>query len=244
MKKSLLMFAVLFAFAAIPAVAQTPPGPPKVLYIVREDIKPGMMPAHTKHSATFASIFGRLQTPNHRIALVPVAGNENEVVYITGAESFAQLEEMLNSTDKKMGAATGNTRAELERLQGEAPQMHSAMRDMLTVYRPELSFNPGIELPKMRYFAVTTVRVKPGHDAQYADFVQKIVNVARDKAKVDMLHIAVFQVISGAPGGTYLVFRPMKSLGELDQQVNLKVRAAMSDDMRKDADKAYADAVM
>ena len=36
----------------------------------------------------------------------------------------------------------------------------------------------------------------------------------------------------------------MKSLGELDDPVNMRVRAAMSDDMRKDADKSYADAVM
>ena len=244
MKKSLLMFAALFVFAAIPALAQTPPGPPKVLYIVREDIKPGMMPAHNKHSANFATIFSRLQTPNYRFALVPVAGSENEVVYLTGADSFATLEGILQATDKKMGAATGSTRVELERLQGEAPQLHAAMRDILAIYRPELSFNPGVALPKMRYFSITTVRVKPGHDAQYAEYVQKIVNVAREKAKVDMFHAAVFQVISGAPGGTYMIFRPMKSLAEMDEPINMRVRAAMSDDMRQDADKTYSDAVM
>jgi len=244
MKKSLLMFLALFVFAALPAVAQTPPGPPKVLYIVREDIKPGMMPAHNKHSAHFATIFNQLQTPNYRFALVPVAGSENEVVYLTGADSFAELEGILQATDKKMGAATGSTKAELERLQVETPQLHAAMRDMLAIYRPELSFNPGVVLPKMRYFSITTVRLKPGHDAQYAEYIQKIVTVAREKAKVDMLHIAVFQVISGAPGGTYMIFRPMVSLAELDQPLNMRVRAAMSDDARKDADKIYADAVM
>ena len=244
MKKSLLMFLALFVFAALPAVAQTPPGPPKVLYIVREDIKPGMMPAHNKHSAHFAAIFNQLQTPNYRFALVPVAGSENEVVYLTGAESFAELEGILQATDKKMGAATGSTKAELERQQIETPQLHAAMRDMLAIYRPELSFNPGVVLPKMRYFSITTVRLKPGHDAQYAEYIQKIVTVAREKAKVDMLHIAVFQVISGAPGGTYMIFRPMVSLAELDTPTNMRVRAAMSEDARKDADKIYADAVM
>ena len=246
MKKSLLMLLVLLSAcsAALAQATPAPPGPPKVLYIVREDIKPGMMPAHTKHSAHFVSIFGKLQTPNFRIALVPIAGNENEVVYLTGAESFAQLEGVLQATDKKMAAATGVTRVDLNNLQGEAPQMHNAMRDMLTVYRPELSFNPGVPLPQMRYFNITTVRLKPGKDAAYADYVQKIVNVARDKAKIDNLHIAVFQVVSGMPGGTYLIFRPMKSLGELDAQVNTRVRAAMSEDMRKDADKTYNDAVM
>jgi hypothetical protein len=247
MKKSLLMLIVLIVLSACSAVlAQTPPAhsPPKVLYLVREDIKPGMMPAHNKHSASFATIFGRLQTPNYRIALVPVAGSENEVVYLTGADTFAELEGMLQATDKKMGAATGTTRADLTRLQGEAPQLHAAMRDMLAIYRPELSFNPGVVLPQMRYFTITTVRLKPGKDAEYAEYVQKIVNIARTKAKVDNLHAAVFQVISGTGGGTYMIFRPMKSLGELDDPVNMRVRAAMSDDTRKDADKTYSDTVM
>ncbi len=247
MKKSLLMIVLIVLTAYSAVIAQMPPasaGPPKVLYIVREDIKPGMMPAHTKHSANFVSIFGKLQTPNHRIALVPLAGSENEVVYLTGADTFAQLEGILQATDKKMGAAAGATRSDLTRLEGEAPQLHSAMRDMLAVYRPELSFNPGVVLPQMRYFNVTTVRLRPGKDAQYAEYLQKMVNVARDKAKVDNLHIAVFQVISGTGGGTYLIFRPMKSLAELDTPINMRVRAAMSDDMRKDADKTYSDTVM
>jgi hypothetical protein len=248
MKRSRLIFLVLVVVSACSAVAaQTmpaTPGPPKVLYIVREDIKPGMMPAHNKHSASFATIFGKLQTPNHRIAMVPLAGSENEVVYLTGADTFAQLEGMLQTTDKKMGAATGAIRTDLTRLQGEAPQLHAAMRDMLAIYRPELSFNPGVVLPQMRYFNMTTVRLRPGKDAAYAEYIQKMVNVAREKAKVDNVHLAVFQVISGTGGGTYLIFRPMKSLGELDDPATMRVRAAMGDDMRKDADKAYNDAVM
>jgi hypothetical protein len=248
MKKSLLMFVVLFlASTGSAVIAQTPPathGPPKVLYLVREDINPGMMPAHNKHSASFATIFGRLQTPNHRIALVPVAGSENEVVYLTGADTFAELEGMLQATDKKMGAATGTTKSELARLQGEAQQLHAAMRDMLAIYRPELSFNPGVVLPQMRYFTITTVRLRPGKDAAYTEYIQKVMNVAREKAKVNNVHLAVFQVVSGTANGTYLIFRPMKSLGEMDDPVGMRVRAAMGDDMRKEADKTVSDAVM
>ncbi|HZE64908.1 MAG TPA: hypothetical protein VE056_13575 [Pyrinomonadaceae bacterium] len=246
MKKCLLMLIVLVS-ACSAVIAQTPPtmhGPPKVLYIVREDIKPGMMPAHNKHSANFATIFAKLQTPNHRLALVPVAGSENEVVYLTGADTFAELEGILQATDKKMGAATGTTKAELARLQGEAPLLHAAMRDMLAIYRPDLSFNPGVVLPQMRYFSITTIRLRPGKDSEYSDYIKQLMNVARDKAKVDNVHLAIFQVISGTAGGTYLVFRPMKSLGELDDPAAMRVRAAMSDNMRKDADKTVSDTVM
>ena len=108
MKKSLLFVVVVTLLSAFTqAFAQEPAmqGPPKVLYIVREDIKPGLMEAHSKHSASFASIFKALDTPNHRIALVPVAGSENEVVYITGADSFKEVEEILKGTSKRWPAS-------------------------------------------------------------------------------------------------------------------------------------------
>ena len=240
MKKSLLVVFVLLV-ASLPLLAQE--GPPKVLLIVREEIKPGMMLTHGRHSAEYASIFAKLQTPNERIALIPVAGNENEVIYLNAAQSFAEIEKINQDTDKKMAAVNASMQSQIDRLNKEAPELHSAMRDMLAVYRPEMSFNPGVNISQMRYFSVTTIRIRPGHDAQYLDYVQKLVNVARGKAKVN-LHLAVFQIISGAPTGTYLAFRPMKSLSELDEAVGPKVRAAMSDDQKKDADKAVGEAVM
>lgn len=247
MKKSLLFIAVTLLISAFSQVfAQEParmPGPPKVLYIVKEDIKPSMMAAHNDHSAGFARIFRTLGSPNHRIAMVPIAGSENEVIYITGAESFAQLETILNTTDKKMAGVSGNTKAELDRLNKEAPMLHAGMRDMLTLFRPELSYNPGVDIRTMRYFSITTLRVRPGHDAQFAEYAQKLISVAR-KAKVENYHTAIFQVISGSPGGTYLLFRPMKSLSELDDPVGMKVRAAMGNDERKDLDKEAGEVYM
>jgi len=242
MKKSLLLCFLCLAVACITVVAQE--GPPKVMLIVREDIKPGMMPIHNRHSAEYAAIFAKLQSPNHRIALVPVAGSENEVLYLNPAQSFAEVEKMNQDTDRKMSAVNASMQPQIDRLEKETPTLHTAMRDMLAIYRPELSFNPGVPIAQMRYFSITTIRIRPGHDAQYAEYVQKMVNVARQKAKVDSLHLAVFQIISGAPGGTYMVFRPMKSLSEMDEPINMKVRAAMGDDMRKDADKTVSDAVM
>ena len=242
MKKSLLFIVAVVLLSAFSSVfAQDPP---KVLLLVREEIKPGMMGSHTRHAAEFVSIFNQVQSPNHRIALVPFAGSENEVLYVTAGESFAEIERMNKETDRKMSTLNGNWKVKMDALDKEAPSLHAAMRDMLAVYRPEMSFNPGVNIPQMRYFSITTIRVRPGYDAVYSDYVQKIINVARSKAKVDNLHIALFQVVSGAPGGTYLAFRPMKSLAEMDDQIGARVRAVMSDDQRKDADKAVREAVM
>ncbi len=243
MKKSLLFCLVVILLSAFSQVfAQD--GPPAKVLLVREDIKPGMMGTHNKHSANYAGIFRKLRTTNYRFALLPVAGSENEVLYINPLESFAQLESTVADTDKKMSSLTGSMKAESDRLDKEASILHNGMRDMLGILRPELSFNPGVDISKMRYFSVTTVRIRPGQDAQYAEYIQKILNVARQKAKADNLHLAAFQIISGTQAGTYMFFRPMKSLAEMDDPIATRVRAAMGDDMKKDADKAAADSIM
>ncbi len=246
MKKSLFLFAlVLLVSVCSPALSQVlgQMGPPPVLLIVREDIKASKMPAHSKHSASFAQIFAKLQTASHRIALVPVAGSENEVVYITPAGSFAEVERMQQDTDKKMSGASGAIKAELDRLAKEAPDLHSAMRDLLAVYRPELSYNASVNIGQMRYFAITTVRVRPGQEDIYAEYVRNLANAARDKVKAE-LHIAAFQVIAGSPSTTYMFFRPMKSLAEYDLRIGPRVRDAMSVDQKKTADKMTSESVM
>jgi hypothetical protein len=245
MKKSLLLVLVsLLVCCFSQASAQTDEHPlPPVLLIVREEIKPGMMPAHNRHSASFAGIFDKLKTPNHRIAMIPVAGNENEVLYVTAGESFADLEMITKQTDKKMAGLNGTAGAELARLEKEASDLHSGMRDMLALYRPDLSYRPGVDVAQMRYFAITTVRVRPGQEDNYTEYVKTLQNAAREKVKAEA-HFAVYQIIAGMPGTTYLVFRPMKSLAEYDLRIGPRVREAMTDDQKKKADKITGESVM
>lgn len=245
MTKSLLLLVASLFVCFSPTIAQTPAehAPPQVLLIIREEIKPGMMLAHGRHSAGYAGIFGKLKTPNHRIAMIPVAGNENEVLYVTAGQSFADLEMMTRETDKKMAGVNGATGAEVARLDKEAAELHSGMRDMLAVYRPELSYQPGVDVAKMRYFAVTTVRVRPGQEDNYSEYVKTLQNAGREKVKADA-HFAVYQVIAGMPATTYMVFRAMKSLAEYDLRIALRVREAMTDDQKKKADKIVGESVM
>jgi hypothetical protein len=244
MRKSLLFLVVVTLLSMFTQVlAQDRQGPPPVLLIVREDIKPGMMATHNRHSSEFAAIFNKLQTPNHRVALVPVAGSENEVIYITGAGTFAELEGMQKATDDKLALAGGNMKADLDRLDKEAPALHAGMRDMFAVFRPDLSYGPGISIAAMRYMAVTTVRIRPGQEEQYLDYVNGMLKAAREKAKAE-LHVAAFQVIAGSPSTTYMFFRPMKSLAEYDLRIASRVRAAMSEDQQKKADKMAGETIM
>ncbi len=245
MKKSLYCFLILLlcCCSGFAQNSNQPPDPPKVLLIVREDIKPGMMGQHGRHSAQFASMFAKLGTPNHRIAMVPVAGSENEVIYITGAETFAEIEKVTMETDKRLSSLNASMQADMDRLNHEAPGMHAGMRDILAIYRPELSFKPAVNLPQMRYFAITTVRVRPGQDDQFTEYVRNVLNAAREKANAE-LHIGAFSVVAGTQAGTYMFFRPMKSLADYDLRINTRVRASMSDDQKKKADKMASEAIM
>ena len=248
MKRVLFIITLVMGSAGLSQLVaqERPMGPPPALLIVREDIKPGQMPAHNKHSAGYAKIFDRLQTNSYRIAMVPVAGNENEVVYVTALGTFAQMEQMQRDTDKKMGGATGATRAEIDRLDRQAPDLHAGMRDLLAIYRSEMSYDPDVDIAKMRYFAITTVRIRPGMDDAYVDYIKNLTNVAREKAKAE-LHVAAFQVIAGAPaaaGTTYMFFRPMISLSDYDLRIGGRVRSAMSDEQKKKADKTVGEVIL
>lgn len=246
MRKLFFVLAITLLASGFSQLNAQPPnrmGPPPVLLIVREDIKPGKMPAHNVHSASFARIFRQMQTPSYRIAMVPVAGSENEVIYITALDTFKEMEETGRDTDKKMSTASGGTKSELDRLDKEAADLHAGMRDMFAVYRPELSYDAGVDIRQMRYFAITTVRVRPGQDDQYAEYVRNLINAARTKAKAE-LHIAAFQVIAGSPSTTYMFFRPMKTLAEYDLRIGPRVREAMSDDQKKKADKLVGETVV
>ena len=129
------------------------------------------------------------------------------------------------------------------RLDKEAADLHSGMRDMIAVYRPELSYQPGVDVAQMRYFAITTVRVRPGQDDNYSEYVRTLQNAAREKAKAET-HVAAYQVVAGMPGTTYMFFRPMKSLADYDLRIGPRVRAAMTDDQKKKADKIVGESVM
>lgn len=202
----LLLASCLVLSASLAAVAQTP-GPPPVLLIVREDIKPGMMGPHALEANNVVQIYAKAKSPWHRIAMVPVAGNENEVMYFWGFDSFASMEKSNKDLDT---IATVTFKNDFDKVRPPGEDYHSSQRDSIAVFRPDLSYNPGADIAKMRYMRIQTVRVKPGHARDFEEG-RKILNAAHVKAKIDE-NMAVFQLVGGAQAGTYLVIIPWNSL--------------------------------
>jgi hypothetical protein len=209
--------AVLAALSplSLPVAAQEPIAAPPVLRIIVEDIKPGSMTAHEKSVGSYLALFSRAQVPQPRLGMVPVTGDQNQVVYLEGFPSYEALE----AADKKLEAAFAAApalAAELESLEKANGPLHASQRTMIAVLRPDLSYRPlpASALGKSRYLTMATTRTKPGRVADYEGYVKQT-NRAREKANLAE-STAVFQVMSGAPLGTFLTFAARRSLAEVD----------------------------
>ncbi|MFY9555095.1 MAG: hypothetical protein WAV20_03045 [Blastocatellia bacterium] len=238
MKKRFLFSMCLVCLFGFPAAAQT--GPPPVIQIVREDIKAGMMEAHSKEANATVRIWAKAKSPHHRLALVPIAGNENEVTYIWPFASFADYEKAQKDLDR-----IGETyKADFDRIRHSGEDYHSAQRDMLCRLRADLSYNlPAGDRGKMRFMRVETIRVKPGHIQEFEE-QRMIIRAAHVKAKVDE-HMAVYQVVGGAQAGTFIVLTPWRSMEDSNLLPHGKAyQDALGDDGTKKMARIANDAIV
>ncbi len=232
-----LALCVLLA-GSFQAAAQT--GPPKVLLIVREEIKPGMMPDHSREANNVVQIYSKANSPHHRLAMVPVAGNENEVMYFWGFDSFADLEKSGSYLDTLSNVTY---KADFDKIRPPGEDYHASQRDMIAVLREDMSYNINTDIRKMRYMRVQTVRVKPGHSREWEDS-RRMTRAAHEKAKVDET-MAVFQIAGGAPAGTYLVIIPWASLDGIGTIPHGKqYMDALGDDRREKIEKIESDSII
>lgn len=215
---------------ALPAVAQSlaPTPPPKVIQIFREEVKPGKNAAHAKVEAGWPRAFAKANSPTHYSAWVSSTG-PSEAWFVTGFASFEAWEK-----DTKWNAANAALTAEMDQLSAQDGELISSGRSIVATYREDLSHRPGFVLPLVRYFSITIVRIRPGHNPDFED-ARKIVKAAHEKAGVKDNH-SVWQVVSGMPNGTFLIMTPMQTLAEMDaapQVHGQAYRDAVGDEGRK-----------
>ena len=111
-----------------------------------------------------------------------------------------------------------------QRLAGFAPASDEAVAPPLTLiglYRPAWSFRPAEAvrlLPRARYFNVTIFHVRPGTESEFGELV-RLRRAAADAINLDRPDLA-FQVISGAPAGTFVFLAPLQTLRAMDDGVN------------------------
>ncbi len=195
----------------LPGLAQEGAGPPKVLRIVREQIKQGREAAHAGVEASYMRLLAKYKYPATILGCGTYAG-PSQVWFFEGHDSYASIE----SADAfvRKNAALAREAAGLDQMDGD---LRDSSATMIAVLRDDMSYRAdqfAQELPKTRFFSMIVARVHPGMEPRMAEIAKQGVAAYR-QANVT-LPLATYQVMEGAPEATFLLVRPLKSLGDLD----------------------------
>jgi len=202
--------ALVFGVPAVLPAQDVPMGPPAIVQIGREFVKPGKWAAHTKLETEWGQALAAAKFPVNFLAISSMTG-ASEVWFLSGFASMAELEKTNQTIDAN--PALG---AIFNRFSPQESDMLQDSRGMIARFRDDLSYLPGKEaLGTMRYFSITRTQVRPGHNSDFED-ARKQIKAAHLKASLPD-GFAIFQVTAGAPAGTFLTFVARKSLAELDQ---------------------------
>lgn len=208
----LSMVLCLLMAAAATLAAQAAPAPPKVLVIAREFIKPGKAGGpHMKTESAFVQAMTAAKWPTHYLGADALTG-PSRAVFFTGYDS-------LDAWGKDLAAEYANPKLgpALDRAFIADGELLTSIDTNVFGYRPDLSLNPSVDLPHMRYFEVTVFRTKPGHEPEWEDIAKMYV---KDFGKeMPSAHFVTYMAMYGHDSGSvYVVIFPMKSLAEADQE--------------------------
>jgi hypothetical protein len=236
---SLLVVCLLFGIASVTAAQEKAGmmGPPKVLTVTREVLKPGKSGlAHEKTERAFVEAMTAAKSPDHYIALDAITGPSRSL-FFTGYDSFGQWEERQMAQFKNASLA-----AALDSAGQTDGELLQSIESGVYVLREDQSYNPG-DLAHVRYFEITIYKIKPGHDADWETIV-KMVKPALNQANPED-HWAMYEHIYGAGGPWFAVMRTLKSAAEIDHSFasDPKFAAAMGQDGMKKLSELSAAAI-
>lgn len=200
---------VLAALAPAISGAQTAPPAPayNVITIFRETVKPGKNVAHDQNEEAWARAQAAAKPPVGYLTISAMSGPP-ENWYISPYENWAAYE----AANKAAAASPALTAIAKRFSMAEADLLNDGRAMILTV-RTDLSFGMA-DLSASRYFSVTRVTVRPGHDAEWIEN-RKMIKAAHEQAGLSDPY-SIWQAAGGAPAGTYFIFAARKSLAELD----------------------------
>lgn len=180
---------------------------PRLLRIVREDVKPGKGGEHSKIEGLYARAFSKAGFANY-IGMESVTGPD-QAWFLESFESWAALENGLGMMGKQP------LRSEISPLSPQDGELLQSDSSVVASLQTGLSYLPGtFDEASMRFMNVQTIRVRPGSGAEFAERAQTL-NAARERAGWKG-RAAVYRVESGAPELTFLILMPVASLQEMD----------------------------
>jgi hypothetical protein len=205
----LVLTSLLVAVAASAFAQGVPTMQPKFLHIFREQVKAGRSADHAKWEAGWPAAYEKAKAPYNYVALASLTG-PTEVWYVTTLASQAAYGEMLASESKNPALST-----ELDRLQKGDGEFLSEGNALQAMARPDLSYGEFPDIALMRFWEITTWRVKPGHDEGFDAAVKAYMSAVKRAGTPSRWR--TYQVVAGAPAGTYLIFSSVASFADFDR---------------------------
>lgn len=205
--KRLLAVAGLSCAGSIAVWAQSM-SPAPVVQIIREVNKEGKTAAHEKTEMEWAAAVRKAKHPANYVGFATISGAD-EFWFIEPMASFAQFEDWGKVSDKEP------MKTMLANLNARDGENRASSRTYWAVFRPDLSYHPEKFNPvKARYVMLGNLRVRLGKEEEFTAGGKQMMD-AMKKAGVDGYSLA-YQVVAGAPEGTFLFFEIMESMKELD----------------------------
>lgn len=226
----------LVAGSAATALAQNlPTSQPKFLHIYREHVKAGRAAEHSKWESGWVAAYEKVKSPITYLGLVSVTG-PTEAWYLIPLSSQAAFGEM---TARE--AADPALSAELDRLSKGDAEFVSETTALQAVARPELSHGAFPDLATMRFWDIGTFRVKPGHGEEFEAAVKAYSAAAGRSAPNASWR--TYEVVAGAPDGTFLFFSSVASFGDFDKarEEGEATMKGLTSDERNVVQKLFAD---
>jgi hypothetical protein len=202
---------VLLVFAAAgSAVAQgMPTSQPGYITIYREFIKTGRAADHARIESGWPAAFERAGSPENYLAIESMTG-ATEVWFLAPYASYAAME-----ADTKRNNSDPVLAADLERLSRADAEAVDATRGMVVRARPDLSMGAFPNLAKVRFYEVTTFRVRIGQEQAFEAASKAW--MASAKRNAPNTAYRTYSLVAGGMAGTYLVFTSLESYADLDR---------------------------
>jgi hypothetical protein len=174
-----------------------------------EEVKLGMDAAHARNEAGWPVAFEKAGAPETYLALASITGT-SQVWFTVPFESYAKEGESMarNEADPVLSA-------ELARLSRSDAEYLKSMRTVQLVARPDLSYGAFPDLTKARFWDISTLRIRPGHEAQFEEAVKLYGEVSDRLAPNNSFR--VYMVTAGMSGGTYMIFSSVEEYAQFDE---------------------------
>ena len=208
-----LVLLILLAFAlaanARPQGASTPSAPPKVFLLVHQEFQPGAAQQREALEKSLCVTVRRLHPPITWIETEAVTDDAG-ALYLDPFDSF----ESLDKAGVLLAELYGKN-PELAPTQQKIDTLIAKSHTTIALRRDDLGYRAStIDLSKAPYFWIFVARIRPGHEAEFAEADR--LTAAASEASHGALPWVVYQVHSGMLAPSFITIIPMASLKEVD----------------------------